>query len=309
MDLTLVDPELRGPVRRLPPLPLGNRLVLRLIRAATARLPAARAEGVRVRDVTGAPVPLRLHQPVTAAAPAALYRVHGGGYVLGNPRVDDARCVALARALGVTIASVDHRLAPEHPFPAPLDDCLAGWTWLHDHADDLGVDPARIALGGASAGGGLAACLAQRLHAEGGPAPAAQWLHAPVLDDRTAARRDLDAVRHRVWDNRRNLIGRRAYLGGDPGAPTAPAFTAASRAPDLTGLPPTWIGVGTVDLFHDEDLAYADRLRAAGVEVTTDVVPGAPHGFGSWAAGSTVTRRFHARADEWLATALGVPRR
>ncbi|MDQ2585006.1 alpha/beta hydrolase [Saccharothrix yanglingensis] len=308
MDIELIDPELRGPVRRLPPLPIGNRLVLRLVRAASARIPAARADGVRVRDVADAPVPLRLYRPVADAVPAALYWVHGGGYVLGNPRMDDARCVALARTLGITVVSVDYRLAPEHPFPTPLDDCLAGWTWLHRNAAELGVDPARVALGGASAGGGLAACLVQRLHAEGGPAPAAQWLDSPMLDDRTAARRDLDAVKHRVWDNRRNATGWRAYLGGEPGAPTAPAFSVAARAADLAGLPPTWIGVGSVDLFHDEDLAYAERLRAAGVEVTADVVPGAPHGFDSWARRTGVTRRFHARADDWLAAALGVPR-
>jgi acetyl esterase/lipase len=176
--------------------------------------------------------------------------------------------------------------------------------WLRANATSLGVSPARIGLGGQSAGGGLAACLAQRLHASGDPMPVVQLLVAPMLDDRTAGRRDLDAAKHVLWSNRTNLIGWRCYLNADPGAAAVPDFAAAARRDDLSGLPPTWIGVGDIDLFHDEDIGYAERLRAAGVRVTVDVVPGAPHGFDSWAARSVLGREFNARAIEWLGQTL-----
>lgn len=308
MDLSRVAVELRGPVRRVPPLPLQSRLSLRLLRAGSARVPAARADGVSVEDVEAAR-PLRLYRPRLDPSPAALLWIHGGGFVLGSPRQDDAHCVAVAARLGVTVVSVGYRLAPDHPFPAASDDCRSAWMWLVDNAPRLGIDPARIAVGGASAGGGLAACLAQRLVSTGEPTPAVQWLAAPMLDDRTAARSDLDAVGHRVWDNRKNRFGWRAYLGVEPGAPTVPAFSVAGRREDLRGLPPTWIGVGDIDLFHDEDLTYADRLRDAGVDVTVEVVPGAPHGFESWGASSDLARQHCTRARAWLADALGLPAR
>jgi acetyl esterase/lipase len=305
MDAALIAPELRGPLLWLPPLPIGNRFILRLLRAAGRRIPATKADDVRVEDLAVAGPRLRLYEPMQKPTSAALFWIHGGGYVLGNPRQDDARCVDLARTLGVTVVSVDYRLAPEHPFPAPLDDCHAGWMWLHANATSLGVSPERIGLGGQSAGGGLAACLVQRLCAAGDPMPVAQLLIAPMLDDRTATRRELDAAKYLVWSNRTNLVGWRCYLNGEPGTATVPDFAVAARRDDLSGLPPTWIGVGDIDLFHEEDLAYAERLRSAGVPVTVDVVPGAPHGFDSWAAGSELGRGFNARGAEWLRQTLG----
>ena len=230
--------------------------------------------------------------------------IHGGGYLIGAARQDDWLCGPTARELGILVASVEYRKAPEHPFPAALDDCHAGWTWLHDNAAALGVDPARVAVGGESAGGGLAAALAQRLRDADGPRPVAQWLFCPMLDDRTAARRDLDAVRHRIWNNRLNRFGWRSYVDAEPGSDAVPAYAVPARRGDLGGLPPAWIGVGDIDLFHDEDLEYAQRLRAAGVAATFHLVPGGPHGFEGIARNTAISREYVAAARQWLRHAL-----
>ena len=310
--LSDVAPELRRRVRLLPPLPLGTSLGLRATRGLTAL--AARGgsvAGVRLRELSAGGVRLRVFTPAPGAPGAGpragLLWVHGGGFVIGTAPQDDRFCATTARNLGIVVASVRYRLAPEHPFPAGVDDAVAGWRWLRENAAALGVDPARIAVGGQSAGGGLAACAVQRIHDEGPGAPAAQWLFSPMLDDRTAARRDLDGVRHRVWDNRLNGIGWQAYLGTPPGAADVPAYAVAARRADLSGLPPAWLGIGTVDLFHDEGLAYVRALRAGGVDCVLDVVPGAPHGFEAWAAGSAPARDYVGRARSWLGAVLDGP--
>lgn len=317
-----MTPELRGRVRFVPPLPIGSALGRWVARRLVGLAPARAHAGVAIEqhpalqsdlrsdlrsdlqsDLQSDPRPaLRLYRPLARRSEGALLWLHGGGMVLGRASQDDRLCADTARALGMPVVSVEYRLAPEHPFPAPLDDAHAGWVWLQRNAAALGVDPARIAVGGESAGGGLAASLAQRLHDEGRGA-AAQWLFCPMLDDRTAARRELDAVDHFVWNNRRNAVGWRSLLDAEPGG-RAPRYAAAARRDDLRGLPPAWIGVGDIDLFFEEDRAYAERLRAAGVGAALDVVPGAPHGFESWAPDAEVTRAFLARARAWLARAL-----
>lgn len=306
MDPSLIAPELRRTVRISPPLPVNSRLFLRSSRLALVHARTGVQRYAQVTDTYAGHVPVRLYRPHGEPAPAALLWLHGGGYILGHPRQDDRRCAALIRTLGITVVSVDYPLAPDNPFPAPLDDCHTAWMWLHERATELGIDPTRIAIGGNSSGGGLAAALVQRLHDAGAPLPAGQWLNAPMLDDHTAARTDLDMLRHPVWDNRCNRTGWTHYLGTAPGS-DIPDYAAASRCRDLTGLPPAWIGVGSIDLFRDEDFAYAQRLRDCDVEVTVDEVPGAPHGFDSWAPRAQLTRDFLGRANAWLAGALGVP--
>ncbi len=226
-------------------------------------------------------VRLRIYTPERADGSGLLW-IHGGGLVIGSPKMDDRLCGETAQQLGTTIVSVDYRLAPKHPYPAAIDDCHAAWRWLLAHADELGIDSGRVAIGGQSAGGGLAACLVQRLHDEGAHV-AAQWLFCPMLDDRTAADRTHDATEHFVWNNRSNLFGWSSYLGGAPGAASVPPYAAGARRDDLSGLPPTWIYTSDIELFHDEDVAYARRLEAAGVDVTLEVVHAAPHGFEAWA--------------------------
>lgn len=207
----------------------------------------------------------------------ALLWFHPGGLVLGSVEESHALCSRLADELDVLVVSVDYRLAPEHPFPAAHDDGLRALQWLRDTADELGVDPARIAIGGQSAGGGLAASLAQSAHDEGFDA-CFQLLLYPMLDDRTVLRRTVPDSFHLVWGPASNKFGWTSYLGHTPTEDDPRPYIAAARRTDLRGLPPTWIGVGTVDLFHDECLEYAARLRAAGVECTLKVVPSMFHG-------------------------------
>lgn len=161
-----------------------------------------------------------------------------------------------------------------------------------------------MAVGGQSAGGGLAASLVQRLHDER-VGVAAQWPFCPMLDDRTALNRALDAEDHLIWNNRSNLVGWRSYLGAALDADEPPRYSVAARRDDLSGLPPAWLYASDIELFHDEDVAYAQRLRAAGVDTTLDVISGAPHGVEAWAAGSGIARSLLKRARRWLGHALG----
>lgn len=217
-------------------------------------------------------VRVRLFRPADVPVPApALLWIHGGGYIIGTAAQDDELCRRFSRELGITVASVDYRLAPEHPYPAPLEDCYAALTWL---AQLPAVDSGRVAIGGASAGGGLAAALALLTRDRGEVALAAQLLVYPMIDDRTVDRAGLDNPGHRLWNQSSNRFGWSAYLGDADRDIAVPA-----RREDLAGLPPAWLGVGTLDLFHDEDLAYAERLRTAGVPCHVEVVQGAFHGF------------------------------
>jgi acetyl esterase/lipase len=225
--------------------------------------------------------------------------------IMGTAAQDDRFCREVADALGIFVASVEYRLAPEDPYPAPLDDCMAGLTWL---ARQPQVDPARIAVGGASAGGGLAAGVALRARDEGDLALAFQWLTYPMLDDRTTLRRDLDDSRYkmRMWSPNSNRFGWNAYLRGAAGRDGVEYCAAPARCLDLSGLPATWIGVGTNDLFHDECVEYAQRLRETGVECELDVVPGAYHAFDMLEASAPVSQAFHTKQVSALRDGLKI---
>ena len=285
-----VHPELQAAAHKIPSFSFGP-VSLRLIRLLSklprpSGLTPALLDAVEVRDLavpaTGdAPaIPLRVYRPKAATGPTpVLYWIHGGGYIIGDFSINDASCAGYARDLGLTVVSVDYRLAPDHPFPAPLEDCYAGLRWVKAEAGTLGVDSGRIAVGGSSAGAGLAAALAQWAHDRGEIAIALQLLIYPMLDDRTALSLEKDKVKRLVWSRGSNRFGWKSYLGRFYGARTMPEGAAAGRRADLRGLPPAWIGVGELDLFHDEDVAYAHRLREAGVDCELLVVPGAFHGF------------------------------
>lgn len=302
MDITRVDPSLRTATKRAPQLKIENRVVLAIIANLTKFIPGSRTDGVERRVIRDGDVRVRVFIPSSPTG-AGLLWIHGGGLVLGAAAMSDQFCGETARDTGTTIVSVEYRVAPKHPFPAALDDVHAGWRWMLQHAAELGLDATRLAVGGQSAGGGLAACLAQRLHDEG-QAPAAQWLFCPMLDDRTAADRSRDAENNFVWNNRANLVGWRSYLGAEPGAAVVPRYAVAARREDLTGLPPTWIYVSDIELFHDECVAYAERLTAAGVEVGFRPVHGAAHGFEAWDSDSAIARSLLADARGWLGERL-----
>lgn len=300
MDIDRVDPQLRQAVRRLPVPRVQNTLIRRAARKAMRLLPAAKVPGAETQVVRNGVIRARVHRPHEAATGPGLLWIHGGGFVIGAAKQDDRLCAGTAAELGITVVSIEYRLAPEHPFPAALEDAVTAWQWVQVHGEQLGLDPRRIAVGGESAGAGIAASLSQHLLDTGGAQPIAQWLFCPMLDDRTAARRELDAVEHWVWDNAVNRFGWASYLGAAPGGPEAPPYAAAARREDLRGLPPAWICVSDIELFHDEDLDYARRLRAAGVEAMLDVVPGAPHGFENWAADTEIARALVRRGQDWL---------
>lgn len=292
MRSTDFHPDLRR-IARLAPRALVGKRTLRLVRALQG-LQRDHVDGVEVCTVdSGAGV--RLHRPLGVAEPAAaLLWIHGGGYIIGSARQDDVLCRRFSRELGITVASVDYRLAPEHPYPAALDDCYAALTWL---TRQPGVDAAKVAVGGASAGGGLAAALALLARDRGEVAPILQLLAYPMLDDRSSDGANNSG--YRLWGPKSNRFGWSAYLGD-----ADPQRAVPGRRDDLRGLPPAWIGVGTHDLFHDEDLAYAERLSRAGVPCQVEVVPGAFHGFDLVAPKAQVSQDFFANQCASLRTAF-----
>jgi acetyl esterase/lipase len=286
-------PDLRRAARFLPHAAVGPHS-LGLLRALSKVLPK-RDTGVDVRQLpSGASVRL-FHPDDESATGAGLLWIHGGGYVIGRAQFDDKLCRRFSRELGATVASVDYRLAPEHPYPAPLDDC---YTALDLLADLPGLDRSRLAVGGASAGGGLAAALAQRAHDLGDIDVAFQLLVYPMLDDRPHTG---SQDNYRLWNRDSNRFGWEAYRGK-----ADPNVAVPARRTDLSGLPPAWIGVGDQDLFLDEDVEYASRLEDAGVPCSVEVIPGAFHGFDLVAPKAPISREFFDRQCESLRTALAL---
>lgn len=288
----LVDPEL-APLLDLSPATVLNHETLPLIRAELARMPKPPAESLpqfpdievteqRVPGFADGPeVRVLIYKPLSLAAPhAALLWIHGGGYVLGSADSDDLRAKRFASEGGCTVVSVDYRLAPDTPHPGPVEDCYAALKWLHQHAAEWGVDPDQIAIGGASAGGGLAAALGLLTRDRGEIPLIFELLIYPMLDDRTAVAEDPHPYTGEfMWTHHANHFGWSALLGQPPGGPDVSPYAAAARADDLAGLPPTYISVGALDLFLEENVAYAQRLIRAGVSTELHVYPGAYHGF------------------------------
>lgn len=230
--------------------------------------------------------------------PAVLY-LHGGGMCAGTPQIEAALAGQLVRELGAVAVSTDYRLAPENPFPAALDDCMATLSWMIENADEIGIDPGRIAVHGVSAGGGLTAAVAQRAHDEGIPIRA-QVMSYPMLDDRTALRDDHAGRGELAWSPSSNKWAWTAYLGREPRMDDAPEYAAPSRREDATGLAPAWIGVGELDLFHPESVAYAQRLESAGVPCELVTVPGMYHTADHLAPKARPMQDFHASMVDFL---------
>jgi len=264
---------------------------------AASRTPAL---GVDIKQHTmtandGATLDLTWYRPsgMDGSGSAAALYLHGGGMIFALEHIGALYGLAVAdyvAASGVPMLVVDYRVAPEHPHLTPVEDCYAALVWLADNASALGVDAARLAVMGDSAGGGLAAGVCLMARDRGGPAVAQQLLIYPMLDDRTAPR-DPQVEPFLTWSYDDNLTGWGALLGDDAGGDTVSSYTAPARADDLTGLPDTYIDVGDLDIFRDEDIGYARRLADAGVPTELHVYPGCPHAFEALAPGADVSRR------------------
>lgn len=250
-------------------------------------------------DAENPAVMVRVHRPKQRdGLLPCLYWMHGGGLILGSNEMDDPRFDGLCQKFGMAGVSVQYRLAPETPYPGPIEDCYRGLVWLHENAGKLGIDASRIGIGGASAGGGLAASLAL-LARDRGEVPASyQFLIYPMIDDRQITPSSQWEVP--IWPPTANHFGWTAYLGEAKGGANVSPYAAAARATDLSGLPPAFIMVGAADGFLDEDVDYATRLLRAGVPTELHVYPDAPHGFDMFGAGSTLSRRSIRDCNEWL---------
>lgn len=308
----LLDPEIREALRNLPQmdgfdfalLPAMREQRMSQLGAMQAQL-SDRVERtdhlVPGRD--GPDVAVRVHRPKDARGDLpCIYSIHGGGYVFGTHLMDDLRFDRWCQSLQCVGVSVDYRLAPETPYPGPLEDCYAGLAWTFAHAAELGIDRERIGICGASAGGGLAAALALLARDRGELPIRFQLLIYPMIDDRLVTASSAWQVP--IWTPKSNADGWRAYLGPLHGKEDVPAYAAPARATDLSGLPPAMVPVGALDGFLDEDVDYAMRLIHAGVPTELRVYPGGPHGFDALLPGTALARRARRDMEEWLARVM-----
>ena len=307
-----VDPDLLPLLDTFPAFELTE-AILPLMRGRPARfqvrpedLARTSLERRTIPGPVGAPeVEVLIYRPQLTEDPLpCILHIHGGGYVAGAAADNEAVHRPLAADLACCIVSVEYRLAPETPFPGPVEDCYAALAYVFGHAAELGVDPGRIGLMGESAGGGLAAGLALLARDRGEYPLAFQHLIYPMIDDRTCVTPDPHPFAGAfVWTPQANAFGWRALLGQAPGAEGVSPYAAAARAADVSGLPPTYIATGALDLFLEEDLAFAQRLMRAGVPVELHVYPGAFHGF-QWAAEARVSQTAARDSRDALARAM-----
>ncbi|AQZ65930.1 Esterase/lipase [[Actinomadura] parvosata subsp. kistnae] len=314
-----LDPELRAGVEAFP-MPPGD------LSAVFADLPGQRAqmnamvaaapppdtrisiENRLVPGPDGAPdLRLRIYQPEERGeGRPALYWIHGGGMIMGMPEMDDHSMIDYVERLGLVVVSVDYRLAPEHPHPAPVEDCYAGLAWTVKNAAELGIDVSRVAVGGASAGGGLAAGTVLLARDRGGPEVAFQLLVCPMLDDRNETPSSHEFAEAVVWDRAANLFGWSALLGDRAGTSDVPPYAAPARAGDLSGLPPAFVDVGELEVFRDECFDYALRLARAGVSTEFHLYPGAFHGFDIMVPDAALSVRARQAREAALKRAFGI---
>ncbi len=237
---------------------------------------------------------------------AGIYLIHGGGMMLGNRTFGIDEVFDLVENDGVVAVGVEYRLAPEHPDPAPVEDCYAGLVWMAGAAEELGIDPDRILVSGTSAGGGLSAGVALLARDRGGPALVGQLLNAPMIDDRndTVSARQYDGIG--AWDRNNNDTGWNALLGDRRFTDATSPYAAPARATDLSGLPPAFIEVGAAEVFRTEAVDYATRIWATGGQAELHVWAGAFHGFAGFAAGSRVGAAANEVRSGWIRRVLGL---
>jgi acetyl esterase/lipase len=285
----------------------ARRALPRLVTAASL----VEAFGVRHQEFTipgyrGDEIVMAVFTPpgYTPGGPV-VYNIHGGGMVMGDRFSGVEVALPWAVTHGTLVASVEYRLAPEHPDPYPVEDCYAGLAWLATHAGEIGGDPDRLVLLGISAGGGLAAGVTLLARDRGGPRAAGQMLICPMLDDRdcSVSTRQFDGVG--LWDRASNLTAWTALLGERRGGPDVSVYAAPARAADLRALPPAFLEVGSAEVFRDETVAYAQRLWHCGGEAELHVWPGGTHGFFNVAPAADISRGAAATREAWLARLLG----
>lgn len=306
LDYNRIDPELREGATEELALRV-DRAGLNALREAIAAAPSAvEAPAVITQhhevQAGGVKTTVLLYRKSERSDQPCLLWLHGGGYVLGDAQ--DNRAMQLAYDLDITVVSVAYRLAPEHPFPAGLEDAWNTLLWLYNSGDKLGINSGCLAIGGASAGAGLAAGLALKARDEQGPALKLQLLLYPMIDNLHATESG-QIDNHPVWNRATSFAAWEMYLGGEPGD-AASCYAAAARADDLSHLTPAHICVGTEDLFYDEDVDYARRLNAAGVPCELAVFPGLYHAGDVYHPQARVSQRLMASVKLALAQALGV---
>lgn len=312
--LSLVNPELRGPLERWRndpgdyPINATNLARVRKLSEASSPLPTPRYEERSIPGPKGAP-DVRVFVINAAAGerrrPVVLF-IHGGGFIAGTAAEVIPKLQQIARENDCVAVAVDYRLAPETRFPGSLEDNYAALKWVHGSATALGVDPSRIVVMGGSAGGGHAAMLSIAARDRGEVPIAFQVLIYPMLDDRTGSTRQVPPyIGAYIWVPASNRFGWTSLLGVPAGSQVVTAGAVPARCDNLTGLPPTFIGVGSVDLFVDENVAYARRLIDSGVPTELCVVPGGYHGFDIIAPEAPVSKAFRATWSAALAKALG----
>ncbi len=310
-DEPYYDPEIRAVIEAGPRLGTVDARTLPKVRADRLLLNESvpLSEQVTRTDITvpgplGAPdLRLRIHRRngLEGDVPA-MFWIHGGGYVLGAPEQDDLRFDRWCQRFDMVGVAVQYRLAPEHPYPAPIEDCYAGLKWVKANGAELGIDTNRVGIGGPSGGGGLAAALGLVVRDRAEFDIDYQLLIYPMIDDRRTSVTANWAVP--VWNPASNEFGWRSYLGELFGTEDVPYHAAPARATDLSGLPPTYIMTGSLDGFCDEDVAYAQRLNQCGVNVEFHLYPGAPHGFEGFAPEAAVSRQARKDINNWLAQRL-----
>ena len=310
----LIDPPCREPLDQLlEALPGGFNAIPDIVaRRATvdqmlAMMPAPENPGVSIEDrmvpgPEGAPeVRVRIYRPEGASSPLpGVYYIHGGGMVLGTVEGEEGSAMWICHEVGAVVVSVDYRLAPENPHPAPVEDCYAGLVWTAEHADELGIDAERMAIYGGSAGGGLALGTVLLARDRGGPRLSFMMPIYPMIDDTNTLPSTHEVTDIGIWDRSGNLEAWEWYLGGKE----ADQYAAPARAEDLSGLPPAFIDVGTVDMFRDEDIAFAQRLMQAGVPCELHIHPGSYHASETFAPDAALSQRIWSGRIDALKRAL-----
>lgn len=308
-DVSMFDPELGAILAAMPAFPEFSPEVLPALREGTATsVDAVLAACALTHEeviINGPASKLTLSifrpkagstSPVGQVNRPGIFHIHGGGMILMDRFAGVETLSSTIIACDAVFVTIEYRLVPEHPAPAQLDDCYAGLVWMFEHAKELGVDPNRIMIAGASAGGNLSAGVALMARDRNGPKICAQVLMCPMLDDTTStpSTQQFDGVG--TWLKHQNITAWKWYLGGK----AANIYTAPARCTDLSGLPPTFIDVGALEIFRDEDVAYANKLWNAGIPTELHVWPGAFHGFDLLAPNAALSQLAIKTRTEWI---------